>query len=70
MHSSRMRSARVNGRLLVGCLLRGGVCPRADVSVRGVVSATHPRPRGQTDACENITLAQTSFVGVKFWSVI
>ena len=56
----------------------GGLCPVGDlcpwgVSVRETPSPVHggslsgrpPPPCGQTDACENITLPQTSFVGGK-----
>ena len=39
----------------------GGLCP-GGVSVRGGSSAC-----GQTDACQNITLPQTSFTGGKNW---
>ena len=62
MHSSRMRTTRFSGRLF-----RGGVCPVGEgvclvgVSARGVSAwGGLPPPRGQTDACENITLPQTS----------
>ena len=38
-------------------LCQGGLCQ--GVSVREIPN----RPHGQTDACENITLSQTSFAG-------
>ena len=54
MHFSRMRTARFSGRLFggYGGLPWGGCLPRG-------MSVTHPY--GQTDACESITLPQTSF---------
>ena len=65
-HSSRMCTARFSGRLFGiswgvsawGGLSRGCVC--WGVSAQGGVCHTS---RGQTDACENITLPQTSFSG-------
>ena len=69
IHSSRRRTARFSGHLLGvsaqgdGVCLVGGVCP-GDVCPGGCLpggSAT--LPCGQTDACENITLPQTSFAG-------
>ena len=46
-----------------GCLVWGGVCVVGGVSAPGgyipaCTEADTPPPRGQTDACENITLAQ------------
>ena len=40
---------------------RGKEAARQEVTSYG----DHPPPRGQTDACENITVPQTSFAGVK-----
>ena len=49
-----MRTARFSGHLFGG---GSGVCS-------GSAWGCLPRsPRGQTDACENITLPQTSFAG-------
>ena len=75
MHSSRMHTARSlpyregslskkslsRGSLSRGCLFRGESLSRG-VSVGGVCQVD-PLPRGQTNACENITLPQTSFAG-------
>ena len=41
----------------------GGLCPG------GSMLGRPPSPGGQTDACENITLPQTSFVGGKYVSL-
>ena len=53
-----------------GCVCLGRFQPRG-VPAQGVsawgVSAT---PRGHTDACENITLPQTSFAGGKYGILI
>ena len=79
MHSSRMRAAHslpygtglcprgvsvqlglcpsevsVYGTSVQGISVQGGLCPRGT-----------PPPCGQTDACENITLSQSSFAGGK-----
>ena len=45
---------------LPGDVSPGGVCP-GGVCLGGCLP--HPTPRGQTDACENITLPQTLFAG-------
>ena len=71
MHSSKMRTVRSSGRLGEGrgCLLPGGVPVPGGVCSWGGVSAPggsvsqwgrHP-PRGQTDACKNITFATWKF---------
>ena len=60
---------------LGGCLpwgvpVRGGVCPGGvcpgGVCPRGGVCHTRPPTCGQTDACENITLLETSFASGKY----
>ena len=64
MHSSRMRTVR-------SLLYRLGLCPGEllykGVSVQGGGSLSgsplSPPPRGQTDACENITLPPNSVCG-------
>ena len=48
-----------------GCLPRG-VCPRG-VCPGVCVCHTHPLTCGQTDACENITLLEASFVSVNMY---
>ena len=53
MHSSRMYTVRCSSRLLGG----GGLCPGE--SAQGGVCQTPPVNR-MTDACENITLPQTT----------
>ena len=69
-HSSRVRTARLLTRRRI-MLSRGGgpvqegggYCQGRMLSITGSDIITPPAPRGQTDACENITLTQTSFTG-------
>ena len=70
MHSSRLRTARslpYRGGLCPGglCQKGWGLCPEGGgrVFLGGVLSQVDRPPRGQTDACENIALPQTSFAG-------
>ena len=57
MHSSRLRTAR-------SLPYRGVSVKRGWAGLSGgVLSQVDRPPRGQTDACENITLPQTSFAG-------
>ena len=63
MHSSRMRTARCLrtwGLCLGGA---GGLCS-GDLFPKDLCHLG-PIPCGQIDACENITLPQTSFAGSK-----
>ena len=59
----RGRGCLGRGVLSRGVSLSGGPLYR-EVSVQGHPPGHRPpAPRGQTDACENITLPQTSFAG-------
>ena len=62
-----MRTAHFSGRLWRGsaCLPRGGF-PRGVCPGGGCLGMSATPPNGQTDACENITLPQTSFAGGKY----
>ena len=51
--------------LLTGCICPGGLCTGGSLSSRVSVRET-PSNYEQTDACENITLPQTSFAGGKY----
>ena len=55
-----MRTARFSGRLFEGGVYPGRCLPGGCLP-GGCLS--HPPFCGQTDACENITLPQTSFAG-------
>ena len=50
---------------LEGTCMPGGVHAQGGHACEGDVRATHPHPpvNRMTDACENITLPQTSFAG-------
>ena len=75
MHSSRMRTVRCSGRLREVCLPKGCLPKVGSVQGRGVclgdVCPGGCLPRGQTDACENITFPQlplrTVTISYKFY---
>ena len=65
MHSWRTRAAcslPYRPVSFQGSLCLGGLCPGGSLCQRD------PLPRGQTDACENITLPQTSFADGNNWN--